>query len=327
MTNSGDTVSVAPGTYSGPLDFKGKAITVSGSGPGVIFDGGHRNGPVVLFSTGEARNSILENVTVQNGVAVKAFDAGGIYITGASPTIRNSTIQNNMGCGIGVFNGTPLISENTITGNASAMYSGCVLPGLEYDDFLGGGIVIFGLPSNSLNTTITGNTIVNNSVVQGGGGISAADAGQPLIANNTVTQNTTNDEGAGMLIRGNTSPTIIQNLVYDNVITPALSFPDPSGGAGLAIGLSDGSMHIFRSFITNNTFVDNKVLRVIGATELGSQILLESFYDNIQLSNNLVIGTDSQPAVVFPSFSVDAGQSADIRPQRCLQPGHRPRRI
>ena len=44
MANSGDTVSVAPGTYGGPFDFKGKAITVSGNGPGVIFDGGHRNG-------------------------------------------------------------------------------------------------------------------------------------------------------------------------------------------------------------------------------------------------------------------------------------------
>jgi parallel beta-helix repeat protein len=297
MSNSGDTVSVAPGTYRGPINFNGKAITVSGGGPGVIFDGGHREGAVVLFDSGETRNSILENVTVQNGVAVNAFGAGGIYITGASPTIRNSTIQNNMGCGIGAFNGAPLISGNTITGNASAMYSGCVLPGLEYRAFLGGGIVIFGLPSNSLYTTITGNTIVNNSVVQGGGGISAIDAGQPLIANNTITQNTTNDEGAGMLIGGNTSPTIIQNLVYDNVITPTLSFPDPSGGAGLTIGPSEGSVHSFRSFITNNTFAGNKVLRVSGTIELGSQILLDSSYDNVQLSNNLIIGMDAQPVV------------------------------
>jgi parallel beta-helix repeat protein len=304
MANTGDTVSVAPGTYLGPINFNGKAITVSGSGSGVILDGGHRNGPVVLFSTGETRNSILENVTVQNGVAVNPFDAGGVYIVEASPTIRHSTIQDNLGCGIGVFNGAPLINENTIARNSSGMYSGCVLPGLEYQAFLGGGIVVFGLPSSSLNTTITGNTIVNNSVVQGGGGISAFDGGQPLIANNTITQNTTNDEGAGMWIGGNTSPAIIQNLVYENVVTPTLSFPDPSGGAGLTIGASDGSVHSFRSFITNNTFVGNKVLRIIGVTELGSQILLDSHYDNVQLSNNLIIGMDAQPVVwCFASLS------------------------
>jgi parallel beta-helix repeat protein len=107
------------------------------------------------------------------------------------------------------------------------MYSGCVFPGLEYPTFLGGGIVLFGLPSNSLNTTITNNTIVSNSVVFSGGGITAFNAGRPLIENNTIAQNTTNDEGAGMWISGNTSPTIIQNLVYDNVITPTLAFPDP----------------------------------------------------------------------------------------------------
>jgi hypothetical protein len=247
MANSGDTVSVAPGTYGGPFDFKGKAITVGGSGPEVIFDGAHRKGPVVLFSTGEARNSILENVTVQNGVAVNTFDGGGVYIYGASPTIRNSTIQNNMGCGIGVFNGAPLINGNTITGNASAMYSGCVLPGLEYDGFLGGGIVIFGLPSNSLNTTIINNTITSNATVQNGAGISAFSAGQLLIENNTIAQNTTNSQGAGIWISSNTSPTIVQNLVYRNVVIPTISFPVPSAGAGLVIGLTDGRMHIFRS--------------------------------------------------------------------------------
>jgi hypothetical protein len=111
-----------------------------------------------------------------------------------------------------------------------------------------------------------------------------------------------------MWIGGNTSPTIIQNLIYENVVTPTLSFPDPSGGAGLTIGASDGSVHRFRSFITNNTFVGNKVLRIIGVTELGSQILLDSHYDNVQLSNNLIIGMDGQPVVwCFASSSTLVG--------------------
>jgi hypothetical protein len=174
VANPGDTVSVAPGTYLGPINFNGKAITVTGSGPGVIFDGGHKNGAVVIFSANETRSSILENVTVQNGVATTTQAAGGIIIARSSPTILNSTIQNNSGCGIGIFSGAPLISGNTISGNVAAENSGCVFLNPEYSDFLGGGIVVFGLPpSGALNVEIVGNTILSNSVVRGAGGISA----------------------------------------------------------------------------------------------------------------------------------------------------------
>jgi Right handed beta helix region len=303
--SDGDTVSVAPGTYSGPFNFNGKAITVSGSGPGVVLDGGRKNGPVVTFSGGETRSSILENVTVQNGVSVNAMDAGGIYIYGASPTIRNSTIQNNVGCGFGVYNGAPLINGNTITENASGMYSGCVLPGLEYPGFLGGGIVVFGLPSGILQTQIISNTITANSVVFGAGGISVFNAGQPLIENDTFTQNLSNDSGAAIFVGGNTAPTIIQNLIYDNTITPTLVPPaNDDVGAGLNIAPTDGSMHSFKSVIVNNTFVGNKVLLVSGVRQSGTQIFASHYYDNVQFFNNLIIGTDAQTPVDCETMTV-----------------------
>lgn len=298
MANTGDTVSIAPGTYGGPFIFNGKAITVSGSGPGVILDGGHRNGPVVTFGKGETRNTILENVTVQNGVSVNPMDAGGIFMYGTSPTIRNSIIKNNQGCGFGIFNGAPLITGNTIMGNLAAMYYGCLLPGLEYTGFLGGGIIAFGLPTGTLNLEITGNTITGNSAVFGAGGISAWDAGQPLIENNIITLNMSNDTGAAILTAGNTAPTIVQNLIYDNTITPTLAFPAYADvGAGLNIGPTDGSMHNFKSVIASNTFVGNKVVYVNGAWQSGTQIFASAFYDNVQFSNNLIIGTDAQTPV------------------------------
>jgi parallel beta-helix repeat protein len=298
MANTGDTVSIAPGTYSGPINFNGKAITVSGSAPGVILDGGRKNGPVVSFSTGETRNSILENVTVQNGVATSSMDAGGIYVYETSPIIRDSVVQNNQGCGFGIYNGAPLISGNIITGNAMAQYSGCVPPSLAYPTFLGGGILVFGLPTGTPNTEITGNTIEGNTAVWGGGGISAWDAGRPLIENNTLTQNLTNDRGAGIMVGGNTSPAIIQNLIYDNTINPILAFPSYGDvGAGLNIGPADESMHSFKSAIVNNTFVGNKVLNVSGARQSGTQVFASGFYDNVQFFNNLIIGTDAQTPV------------------------------
>jgi parallel beta-helix repeat protein len=300
MANPGDTVSVAPGTYPGPINFNGKAITVTGSGPGVIFDGGHKNGPVVIFSANETRSSILENVTVQNGVATTTQAAGGILIGRSSPTILNSTIQNNSGCGIGIFSGAPLISGNTISGNVAVEHSGCVFLNPEYEDFLGGGIVVLGLPTSAtLNVEIVGNTILSNSVVRGAGGISAADAGQISIRNNTITQNLSEEFGAGIFVGGNSAPAIIQNLVYSNTVNPIL-YPPGAGadtGAGLNLQLSNGSMHSFSSVIANNTFVGNKVLLVPGANESGTQILAWLYYDTVQFFNNLIIGTDNQSVV------------------------------
>jgi parallel beta-helix repeat protein len=298
MANPGDTVSVAPGTYPGPINFNGKAITVTGSGPGVIFDGGQKNGAVVIFGTNETRSSILENVTVQNGVATTILAAGGILIGRSSPTILNSTIQNNSGCGIGIFSGAPLISGNTISGNVAVEHSGCVVLNPEYAGFLGGGIVAFGLPtSTTLNVEIVGNTILSNSVVRGAGGISAWDAGQISIRNNTIKQNLSNEYG-GIFVGGNSAPAIVQNLVYTNTVNPILYPPvGADTGAGLNLQLLNGSMHSFSSVIANNTFAGNKVLFAPGANESGTQILAELYYDTVQFFNNLIIGTDNQSVV------------------------------
>ena len=65
---NGDTVLVAPGTYPENINFGGKTITVtSESGPQVtIIDGGNAD-PVVIFTSGEGRDSIINGFTLQNG--------------------------------------------------------------------------------------------------------------------------------------------------------------------------------------------------------------------------------------------------------------------
>src|SRR5262249_3424302 len=96
-TTNGDTVLVAPGTYSEHIDFKGKAITVtSESGPQVtIIDAGNADS-VIFFISGEGRDSVLNGFTVQNGRRIQGFaEGGGIRIQGSSPTITNNKITNN----------------------------------------------------------------------------------------------------------------------------------------------------------------------------------------------------------------------------------------
>ena len=296
--SDGDTLMIAPGTYRGPFNFNGKAITMIGSGPGVILDGGSANGPVVTFSSGEMRSSILENVTVQNGISAPSPTAGGIFINQASPTIINSVIQNNQGCGIGVISGAPLIQGNTVAGNEYGLNASVSSPGcLPNDESGGGGIVLYGAPGGGLNAEIIGNTIENNTAVGGAAGIHAFDAGRPLIENNTIAHNIGNTLGSGITIEGDTAPVVVQNLVYQNTIDAThVAVPTIAGtGAALNLRLTNGSFHVFPAFIVNNTFVDNALIRPY--SERGTQVYVGQSYDNVKFLNNLIVGEDSAPPV------------------------------
>jgi Bacterial Ig domain len=122
----GDTVMVAPGTYSENINFRGKAITVrseSGRPEDTTIDGGNADS-VVVFNSGERRDSVLNGFTLQNGRAridnQGAIDGGGVKIENSSPTITNNEIKNNHACrggGIGISSGSPLIQRNKITNN------------------------------------------------------------------------------------------------------------------------------------------------------------------------------------------------------------------
>jgi hypothetical protein len=146
-----DTVIVKEGTYSGPINFHGKAITVqSVSGPKrTIIQGG---GSIVSFISGEGLNSILDGFTITGGT--------GSYCR-ASFIPRQSILA---GGGIAITNdSSPTIRHCIITGNIVSD---------QYGGGIGGGIFIQG--TGSINTswsgaTITNCTISNNSALVGGG--------------------------------------------------------------------------------------------------------------------------------------------------------------
>ncbi len=100
--NDGDTVLVAPGTYTGDgnrdIDFKGKAITVkSENGPETCIidcngtpDEYHRG---FVFYYGEDANSVLQGFTVTNGY-IKG-NGGAILCQMSSPSILRCIISEN----------------------------------------------------------------------------------------------------------------------------------------------------------------------------------------------------------------------------------------
>jgi hypothetical protein len=280
--NNGDTVLVAPGKYVENINFIGKAITVTSSGgaKATVIDGG-QVAPVVTFSTGEGLTSVLSRFTLQNGSSTfnSRYDGGGIYISSASPTIRNNIVQNNIACngggGISVEFGSPLIQANTIRNNSQQ--SNCS------GGVGGGGISVGGAAS----AAIVGNVIENNTWEGGGtgfgGGITLFAAGTPTIENNIIRRNSAGafggSQGGGIWIVNQSDVLIVQNLIYNNTA---------GQGGGIYFLVPEGDRG---PLLVNNT--------IVGGPNVvqGSAVFAAGFDNQVQFFNNLIIGLSGQNAV------------------------------
>jgi hypothetical protein len=190
----GDTLEVAPGTYLENLDFGRKSIVLRGSGPALtILDGGTTEElPCIWIVHRQTRKTIVEGFTITGGSSTYG---GGIYIGGASPTIRGNVIRDNSassgtGGGIRIAGTTssgelPLIENNVITGN-EVMGSG-------------GGVSVFGAAAVLRDNDIIGNTSRGGD----GGGIwlnTLVDG--TVITGNRITHNVAGGRGGGLCVLG-----------------------------------------------------------------------------------------------------------------------------
>lgn len=276
--NNGDTVLVAPGTYTENINFHGKAIIVTSSGGSAVtnIDGG-ANGSVVTFNSGETTSSQLTGFTIRNGFQNGAA-GGGILISGASPTIAGNLITGNhaaLGIGISVTNGSPVIKNNTITGNDQT--------GAGSSGSGGGGILVSGTNSTSpAAPQILGNTIINNSVANGGsgGGISVTFFASPLIQGNLVQGNTSFNSGGGMNLQSFSSLAVLQNVIVNNSTL--------GGGSGAGVRFSPGSLP--QTFF-NNTVAGNT------ASDSTSGVFVTGQGQSVTFTNNIISAVGTQTAV------------------------------
>jgi len=319
--SNGDSVVIAPGTYQENIDFRGKAITVKGaSTAGATIINGSAHGPVVAFSSGETRNSVLSNLTIQNGSPYLVPDAGGIYINGSSPTIQNNLIQNNFDCGIGIYNGAPLVQGNTIQNTSQQTQNGCATPtpGAAYAyPARGTGIFMAGYSRDGQQAQFIGNLIQGNKTlppaIQGPSpaGMYLADAGAPLIKNNVIARNQADEESA-LEIVGDVAPIVIQNLIYGNVVDESNVWaPGAFFISAVTIALTGAAFRNYPTVIANNTIVDNTYVGIPSINQQGSQLYVNQFYDHVQFTNNIITAPGSaslincQPSVTpvnLPSF-------------------------
>jgi hypothetical protein len=187
-SSNGDTVSVLPGSYAGPIDLRGKAITVRGSvdAASTIVSGGES---VVRCTSGESALTVIENLTITGGTGSLG---GGMRIDGASPTIRDCRILGNsavyvnenygggraLGGGLFVRGGSPTITRCLVAAN-TVSYGAFYFPAGEAR---GGGLYLESSNAVISECDITGNYLSSGLEAFGcGAGASVFGASNPTF--------------------------------------------------------------------------------------------------------------------------------------------------
>jgi len=185
----GDTVLIQPGTYTGSINFKGKNIVVGSlflsTGDtsymnSTIIDA-NGNGSVVKFENNEGPGAVLAGLTLTGG---SAYEGGGIYINGASPTLHQLVITENE---------VTTCTEGKTTITAA-----------------GGGVYM----SNS-EASFNIVYIIYNKSEDAGGGI-FMQSSNPSFRSVSVNYDTAGSDGGGIYVKAST-PKMVRMMVCDNV--------------------------------------------------------------------------------------------------------------
>jgi len=174
-------IMVAPGTYAGPFDFKGKRVIVRGTSCAqTILDGSSgQQFSVVRFSGGEPAIAALECVTVRGGAS-------------GSPVPNNPTVL--VGGAIFGYNSAASVRDCFIQNNAAGF---------------GGGAYFVNCTGSVTNTVFR-----NNSASSDGGGFQA-NQGSMNFTDVMVEGNVCNSRGGGIhLVQG--TPTLTRVTVRNN---------------------------------------------------------------------------------------------------------------
>ena len=285
---TGATLCVAPGTYTGLINFHGKPINlVSSGGPLVTFLDGGGSGPVVTFSSAEGKDSILNGFTIRNG---KALNGAGIYINGASPTIRNSILTRNAATGNFARGG-----GIAVTGAQASPIINCTQFLANTADYDGGGL----MSTYSANPYLRSNLFEGNKAPYGGA-IGVAWSGRLDLGWTQLLANQAGVDGGG----------IHAGVPYGNVLVRQVWFKGNKagnfgGGMWVPGGLAD---------VINSTFDGNQAAAGGGiAAGFGSMVNVAStlFVRNINPGSATLVNVNgSNTSVVnhYNGFFGNTGQ-------------------
>ncbi len=239
-TQPGDTVLVAPGTYSGPgnrgLDFGGTDLVLrstAGADATVIDCAASEADPARGFylHNGETAAAVIDGFTIINGYVTGLSPAGyggGICCNGTSPTLRNCIFQENhawLGGGIHCTSSAHPLIENCTIRNNEADYGGgvyCIYdctPTLRnclindnHANGNGGGMNI----RIGSTPAITNCTIARNNADDEGGGIYCWNSAHPVLTNCTLTENNAVNRGGGLACAYSCAPKLTNCILWND---------------------------------------------------------------------------------------------------------------
>lgn len=187
----GDTVLVAPGTYSGQqntnLDFGGKAVTLlSEDGAGSTAIDGQWGARAFTFTSGEDTTSVVRGFTIVDGY--DSTSGGAVYCYGSSPKLSECRFAGNAAGtpGSGGLGGAVYVEQSGI------VVEDCLFEGNTADDGAG-------MFTRNSASTVRRTRFVDNVATNGGGGL------RILYNGGTITRCT---------FVGNTAPTYGGGLYF-----------------------------------------------------------------------------------------------------------------
>lgn len=275
-STNGDFIMVKDGTYAENITFSGKLVTVySQNGAATTsITGTGSNAPVVTFNSSETSSAVLDGFTIDN--SGNSSLTRGIYIDGATPIIKNSTIENNDapnatngGAGIYINNAAPTLDTCVIRANSTLNRTG-------------GGITIVGAAGGA---TITGSTIGGDTAADqnysnnGKGGaiyFSGSTTGTLTITNSSIKNNLAATDGGGIHLLNITNETVITGST--------ISYNTSNGGYGGGIYASNAPVRLDNCTLDYNKIPTTRSGGGIYLTGASSALTIEN---NSTVSNNI----------------------------------------
>jgi hypothetical protein len=237
MASSGDTVLVAPGTFTENITWSGKSVTLTShylvSGDSTYIDStvidGNDAGAVINCGSGVDTTALICGFTIMNG------GIGGIYCHGGSPTITHNTIEDNTsgsdGAGIWMQDGaSPVIERNIIRHNQTSTWGGGIYifdgssPRVRWNVLYDNGAALGGAAEQTDRRRIVGGRMVEpgedtRPFATNGGGILVTNyqgyVTRPTIHNNTIVDNVAAGQGGG-IFSNLAAPDIRNNIIVSN---------------------------------------------------------------------------------------------------------------
>ncbi|MFH1562367.1 MAG: PEGA domain-containing protein [Nitrospirota bacterium] len=259
----GGTVSALAETYNEAV-YINKKIALIGVGTPTITAAGLGDTNTVTFDGTSTDGAIISGFVITE--AMGSEPAGnGIYCNNGSPIITNNTISGN-NSGICCDFSSPIITNNTISKNS--------LDGI-YCSYSSATITNNAISENyyGINCNYSSLTIINNTMARNFYGISCISS-FPTISNNTITENIY----VGIECCYTSSPEITNNII--------------AGNSFFGIYCWENSSPI----ITNNTIAENSSFGIYCSSSSSPNLTNNIISDNIY---GIYCDTDSNPVIDY----------------------------